>query len=145
MRKRILLADDDRSIRESFGKLLSQRGYEVLLAGNGEEALAQLQSERIDLLLLDLQMPGMDGWDVLQRLGAPFCSLPVILVTGLADQLDSKKIPGLSALLEKPVEGELLLETVASALHDAVGSCDGGHSSSDLVSIGVPGYLKLPK
>ena len=114
MRKRILIADDDAAVRESFRKILNQHGYEVILARHGGEALGKLEAAPIDLLLLDLQMPNVDGWDLLEKLGD--CPLPVILITGLASQLETRLIPGVTALLEKPVDGSLLLEAVEQAL-----------------------------
>jgi DNA-binding NtrC family response regulator len=113
MKKRVLVADDDSSIRESLKKLLEQTGYEVSLAANGSETLRKLRSEPTDLLLLDLEMPRRDGWDVLEEVGNQNTSVPILLITGRGDDLHTKRIPGSCGLLEKPVKAELLLEWIA--------------------------------
>ena len=68
MPRRILIVDDDADIRELTRAILSEAGYEVLSAGTGEEALRLLVQDRVDLILLDLNMPGMSGWQTLRVL-----------------------------------------------------------------------------
>src|SRR2546421_5856587 len=104
MRKRVLVADDDPSVRGSLKKVLEDSGYEVLLAGDGEEAVQRLTQEKVDLLLLDLEMPKLDGWDVFEGIRSRCPLLPVIMITGLATQLETRLIPGIDALFEKPIE-----------------------------------------
>jgi two-component system response regulator MprA len=116
MKKRVLVADDDSSIRDSLRKVLEETGYEVSLAANGEEALKQLRAQETDLLVLDLEMPRRDGWDVLEEVGMESVAVPILVITGRSDELDTKLIPGSRGLLEKPVEAELLLERVAELL-----------------------------
>ena len=67
MTKRILLVDDDRFIRESLSKILQAESYEVVLAENGQEAIEKHGAERIDLLILDLNMPVKNGWATLDQ------------------------------------------------------------------------------
>src|SRR6201996_3013739 len=84
---RILLVDDDPILRE-FGVVhLSSEAASVTTAGDGEEALAMLEQAPVDIVLLDLEMPRMDGFDVLRRLRANprTAELPVIVVTGRED------------------------------------------------------------
>ena len=66
--KRILVADDEESIRWVLSKALSKQGYQVDLAGNGEEALALCRKQPYDLAVLDIKMPGMTGLDLLSKL-----------------------------------------------------------------------------
>jgi DNA-binding NtrC family response regulator len=115
MKKRILVVDDDNSVRESLQKILAEAGYSVSAAPDGESA--EIGFEKADLLILDLNLPIQDGWDVLGRVNADYPLLPVIVITGLADQLDERTIPGASAFLEKPIEVTLLLETVEHLLN----------------------------
>ena len=140
MSKRILIADDDAAVRESFRKILKQHGYEVTLARNGDEALEKLEVTPIDLLLLDLQMPKTDGWDLLEKLGE--CPLPVILITGLASQLETRLIPGVSVLLEKPVDGPVLLEAVEEAL--AASQFENRRDRGFMGSPAVPASVSAP-
>ena len=114
MKKSILIIDDDISIRTSLNKILTEDGYEVVAAPDGDSAEGKF--EKADLLILDLNLPIQDGWDVLGFVNSNFPLLPVIVITGLADQLDEKTIPGASAFMEKPIEVPLLLETVTRLL-----------------------------
>jgi len=67
---RILVVDDEASLRDVLGKILSAEGYEVRNAGNGREALERLAAERFDFLLCDLRMPVMSGLDLLREITA---------------------------------------------------------------------------
>lgn len=79
---RILVADDERAIREGCRRVLSARGYQVLLAENGEEALAILSREPAEVLLLDLKMPILGGEEVLPIVRDRHPHIPVIIITG---------------------------------------------------------------
>lgn len=68
MARRILIVDDDADIRELTRVVLSEAGFEVVSAGTGEEALRLLVQDHVDLILLDLNMPGMSGWQTLRVL-----------------------------------------------------------------------------
>jgi DNA-binding NtrC family response regulator len=115
MKKRILIVDDDQSIRMSLQKILAENGYEVIVAADGDSA--QEKFGAADLLILDLYLPIQDGWDILGHVSAGYPLLPVIVVTGLSDQLDEKMIPGASAFLEKPIEVAALLRTIERLLN----------------------------
>jgi signal transduction histidine kinase len=83
---RILLVDDDELIRESVPGMLETMGHEVLIAPGGKEALLMLQAgAKVDLVILDLNMPGMNGAEAFQKLRAAWPSLPVIMATGFLD------------------------------------------------------------
>ena len=79
MKRRVLVADDEVSIRHLYKRELVKEGYDVLLASNGQEAIHQVQSERPDLVILDIRMPGMDGIQVLSRILEENNELPVII------------------------------------------------------------------
>ena len=125
----ILIADDNEANREILGRLLEARGYDLLRARDGEEALACACRKLPDLVLLDVMMPKMDGFEVCQRLKAdknlPF--MPIILVTARADSKDV--VRGLEAggdeYVTKPIDQAALVARVRSALrikelHDTV-------------------------
>ncbi|MGA8530228.1 MAG: response regulator [Acidobacteriaceae bacterium] len=116
----ILIADDRASSRELLRTVLQRAGYEVLEAEDGEQALAQARSGHPDLILLDLQMPGLDGFGVLAELrGDPrFAHLPVLALTASAMRGDREKIleAGFTDYLAKPAGPETLRETVARLL-----------------------------
>lgn len=89
-RSRILAVDDDPRIRELMKELLTHRGYEVLTAADGPEALDRLATQTVDLVLLDLIMPRMDGYEVYHLLkeNPRTRDIPVIIVTGLGERKD---------------------------------------------------------
>ena len=121
MKKRILLADDDSSIREALSKVLRCEDYEVVSAVNGEEAIEELKSKRIDLLLLDLGLPVKDGWGVVIWLTQVNPLLPVLVITGRWNQLDLAKKMGADALMEKPLDVPLLLKTIRELMDEPMG------------------------
>ena len=82
---RLLLVDDEEDFRRATSQTLSRRGFTVIEAANGEEALSIIKKERPDIVLLDLKMPGMGGIEVLQNIREIDASLPVIILTGHGD------------------------------------------------------------
>jgi CheY-like chemotaxis protein len=112
----ILLVDDDASVRAMVGRVLAGEGYLVLSAANGAEALGIAEASRVDLVLLDLNMPVQGGWDTFEKLAAQFPLLPVIIITARANQLFTALGAGVGALLEKPLDFPELLKTVSALL-----------------------------
>ncbi|MBX0330932.1 response regulator, partial [Oscillochloris sp. ZM17-4] len=95
MTQRILVVDDDRSMVGVLRGYLEQSGYAVITAYDGDTAMRLIRAERPDLAVLDLMMPGHDGWAItrLVRADASLAALPIILLTARVD--DSDKILGL--------------------------------------------------
>lgn len=116
MKMRILVVDDDRSVRESLKKVLEGAGYEVVLAGGGAEAAIRFEAARMDLLLLDLNLPNQSGWEIFEELTTRRPIVPVIIITGLPVQGSTAQMAGAGALFEKPVEVTALLERVEELL-----------------------------
>lgn len=110
------MVDDDASVRESLKPILEDAGYEVVLAVDGNDGEARLAESAFDLMILDLNMPGRDGWDVLGSASTTHPMMPVIVVTGMFDQLDSTVFPGAAALLKKPIDVPPLMSAIESAL-----------------------------
>jgi CheY-like chemotaxis protein len=81
VRERILVVDDDASLRRVLEYNLAKEGYAVLTADSGEKALALLDGERVDLLITDIKMPGMDGMDLLRRVKRASPETQVIVIT----------------------------------------------------------------
>ncbi len=109
---RVLFADDDPILREFAQVHLATDGGDILTAQDGLECLEVLEREPVDVLLLDLQMPKLDGFDVLKRLRADerFARLPVIVVTGREDvaAIDRAFDSGATSFLVKPINWRLL-------------------------------------
>ena len=80
---RILVVDDDDFLRENIEEYLTERGFQVLTAENGRIGLDTLRQEQVDLVLLDLRMPEMDGLEVLEIVTAELPETPVVVVSGM--------------------------------------------------------------
>ena len=122
MIKRILLVDDERSIRESLSKILGAENYEVVLAENGHEAIEKHGAQRIDLLILDLNMPVKNGWDTLEWLVKIDPVLPVVIITGRSNERALAETAGADALMEKPLDVPLLLQTIRELMDEPMES-----------------------
>jgi len=113
---RILLVDDDVNVRESLKEVLEGEGYVVVPAENGERALELANESRIDLVLLDLNMPVKNGWDTYERLTDEHTFTPVIIITARPNQLFTALGAGVGALMEKPMDIPTLLRTMETLL-----------------------------
>jgi CheY-like chemotaxis protein len=114
---RLLVCDDSSIERKGLAVYFRSAGYEVHEAADGEDAVRQLKSLKVDLLLLDLQMPREDGFEVLNYVHEHRQALPVILLTGLPpeqiqDRMDKLKRRELPPLFMKPVNPDRLLQVV---------------------------------
>jgi DNA-binding response OmpR family regulator len=118
-KKKILLVDDDMQIRKSLHKVLCAEGYEAVLAANGQEGIRQFCADRFDLLLLDVSLPDMSGWEVFGTITSINPFLPIMVITGKDDQHDLAVLGGVGALIEKPLDVPRLLETVRDLLAEA--------------------------
>ncbi|MBI3416875.1 MAG: response regulator [Verrucomicrobia bacterium] len=112
----MLVVDDDASIRESVKKILQAEGYEVLLAADGQEAVARYDPGRINLLLLDIELPNCSGWDTFENFTTKNPWLAVIVITGHAEQYRVAAAAGVSAFMEKPIDAAELLRTIQDLL-----------------------------
>ncbi len=117
---KLLVVDDDPSINLLLGKFLQGKGYDVVTAWDGEEALAKAASEQPDLILLDNMMPKMDGPEVLEHLSQSeqTRNIPVIMVTGRSDKdfLDEAHKRGAAEYIVKPFDYEVLLDKITGVL-----------------------------
>ena len=113
----VLICDDSDMERKALGQVLRQRGYHVDEAADGAAALRMIKGRPYDLLLLDLQMPQVDGFDVLKFLQKERPQLPVVVLSGLpADQIGDgmHRLPSqeLPPLLLKPVDSQQLFDVI---------------------------------
>jgi CheY-like chemotaxis protein len=110
---RILVAEDNAVNLELLREMLEGLGCEVVEASNGEQALAKVEETEPDLILLDINMPKMNGYDVLTRLrqNRKFSGVPVLAVTAYAMKEDQQKVleAGFNGYLPKPIDTRRLL------------------------------------
>jgi two-component system, sensor histidine kinase and response regulator len=124
---RILVVDDNAMVRESYTELLRHRGYDVMQAGDGEEALKVIRTRAVDLAIIDVMMPVMGGLELRQVLQDKAPGIATILVTGQADKVedlvddDPDFQTGRVAMLYKPVHPVMLLAEVDKRLARAAG------------------------
>jgi two-component system cell cycle response regulator DivK len=122
MTKRILVIEDQEDNRAILRDLLGASGYEYLEAVNGAEGLAKAQAERPDLILMDIQLPVMDGYETTRRIKADpaLAAIPVIAVTSYALSGDEAKAraAGCEAYVTKPFSPRDLLRHIRSFLDD---------------------------
>ena len=114
----ILVVDDDEGIRENIADLLGSEDYRVLSAGDAGEALRLLETEDVDLLLTDFQMPGPNGVELIEAARKTKVALPAILMTAYLyayEQLDEERREGIT-LLRKPFDADEILRVVANGL-----------------------------
>ncbi len=116
--KRVLVVEDNLEILRSLGDLLREAGCRVIEAPNGQTALARIEHDPVDLVLTDLAMPGVSGWEVASACRERFPHAPIGLITGFGDQLEPEKIKrhGIQFVVAKPFSSEELLRAVAQSL-----------------------------
>lgn len=119
--KSILVVDDDSDLRQMLARYLSDRGYQVVQAGDGEEALRQIRRQRPDILIVDQMMPRMDGLELVRRLRGAGDTLPIVMLTARAETID--RIIGLELgcddYVGKPFDPRELLARLETVLRRA--------------------------
>jgi DNA-binding response OmpR family regulator len=112
----VLVVDDDVAILETTSMALTDEGYEVALAGDGAQAIANLERQRFDLVLLDLGLPDVAGLDLLRDIRSRWPAVSVVVVTGRSDTATAVKAMRLGATeyLTKPVNAYQLCRVIAS-------------------------------
>jgi diguanylate cyclase (GGDEF)-like protein len=124
----LMVVDDDRVTRMTLSRVLSKAGYEVVEAANGEEALACFHERRPDLVLMDVMMPLVDGFEACGeiRKSAGHQQVPLIMLTGLndVDSIDRAFDAGATDFITKPINWTLLLQRVRYGLHSRAMAID---------------------
>jgi DNA-binding response OmpR family regulator len=117
---KILVVDDEYSLRTTLAAQLKEQGYSVSSAEDGDVAIKMLRSQTFDLILLDLKMPNVDGYEVLKFVKQKHPKTKVVVLTGFADLKNALDSRGLGAdhFLAKPFERKELLALVRRILAD---------------------------
>lgn len=120
---KILIVEDELALRDVYATRLQAEGYQIVLASNGEEALATAVSERPDMILLDIMMPKISGFDVLDiiRTTPEIANTRVIMLTALSEETDKERGEklGVDRYL---VKSQVILEDVVNAVSDVLSS-----------------------
>ncbi len=136
MAEQILVVEDEQAIAAFIHTALEREGFGVRLAGDGAEALAQVQADRPDLILLDLMLPGMDGFEVCRQVRQREAYIPIVMLTARSDDVD--KIVGLELgaddYITKPFNARELIARVRAVLRLARRS--GAAASRDRIQVG---------
>jgi two-component system response regulator CpxR len=113
-RTNVLLVDDEKEFVDTLAERISLRMLNPLVAYSGEEALEVMKQITPDVIVLDLNMPGMNGAEVLSRIREAYPTINVIILTGHGDEKDRLTMEKMGAVgyLQKPVDIEILLETI---------------------------------
>ncbi len=121
-KKRILVVDDEAELVKAVQIRLDQAGYEVLVAGDGREGFDVARRERPDLIILDLMLPGMDGYEVCGLLKADtrYSKIPIIMFTAKAQEEDMRlgKEVGADVYITKPFEHQVILDKIKELLKE---------------------------
>ena len=115
---RILLAEDEEAVRDFVGRALQSKGYEVTAVVDGSEALRAMCRDEFDLLLSDIVMPEIDGISLALRVGKENPGMPIILMTGYADQ--QKRAHNLEALVHAVIAKPFGLDEISQAVQSAL-------------------------
>ena len=115
----ILVVDDDAAILGFLELALLDEGYEVYTARNGREALAQIDQQPPDLILLDMNMPVMNGWEFCEELRGRNTAIPIVVMTAARDASARSREIGAQAFLGKPFNLDEMSQTVRGLLAPA--------------------------
>jgi two-component system alkaline phosphatase synthesis response regulator PhoP len=124
---KILVVDDDPDMRDALQMILESGGYQVVTGEDGEQCLAKLKEEKPDLLILDLLMPRMDGFEVCKALKDPrhakYGDVPIIILSSVQEGVSQRRYEletgvqmDVDDYVEKPIESSVLLERVSKIM-----------------------------
>ena len=114
----ILVIDDEQGVRDLFAKVLSRQDYNVLTAASGADGIQVAREQKVNLILLDIKMPGMDGLETLRRLKKVTPETAVIIITGFGTLQTSRKALKLGAVdyITKPFDLDFALSVIKDTL-----------------------------
>lgn len=122
-KRHVLVIDDDAVVGRSFNRVLSDKGYEVDTARNGEEALKDIEAHDYDVVFTDIRMPGMDGLEVAEQIKARCPWTPIVVITGYGTEENEAKasVLGVSGFVRKPLTPEMIESITLKALEKPAG------------------------
>jgi len=133
MKPKLLLVDDDQTLSHLLGQYLRQAGYNIFVAHNGQDGLRQAYNEHPDLVLLDVMMPGMDGWEVCARL-RELSDVPIIMLTAKATEPD--KLRGFRLGVDDYVTKPFSFTELVARIQAVMGRAHSGHDETGFIAHG---------
>jgi DNA-binding NtrC family response regulator len=117
---KILIVDDEIAFANTLAQRLQMRGLKVGIAYDGEQALSKLKEDELDVIVLDLKMPGMGGMEVLQEIKKAYPNIQVIMLTGHGTDKDEEQVRKLGGFdfLNKPVDIDTLEQKIKAAFKE---------------------------
>ena len=147
--RKVLVVDDDPVVGKSFDRVLKSKGYAVITASNGEEALNKLRTENYDVVFTDIKMPGMSGLEVAERVKASQPWLPVVIVTGYGTDANEAraKAAGVVGFLRKPLSPEMIEGGARDALLEKAAAAAPAETvlAAPAPALLAPGHQTAPK
>lgn len=138
VRRKILVVEDDRTLRQALTFNLAREGYEAVTAADGENAMAIARAQRLDLILLDVMLPGMSGVEVLRTLRREGIDTPVIVLSAKGEEID--RVVGLKVgaddYVAKPFSRPELLARIEAVLRRQRRSGGGPETVSETLKVG---------
>jgi DNA-binding response OmpR family regulator len=142
MPTKLLVIDDDSAVTELLSLLLKSHGYDVTAVNSGPEGITLLREKKVDLLILDLMMPDMDGWEVCKE-ARKFSSVPIIILSALNDPAMIASIldAGADDYLTKPASSSVLVAHIKQLVRRT--GTGGLHTTGPLLQKGLPNTRPL--
>jgi len=116
---KILVVDDESDIRHILSIILKKDGYTTIVASNGRECLQRIQETDFDLVILDIMMPGMDGWEVCRKIKETRPKLCVLLLSAIGPEKNIKK--SMEAGADRHITKPIVTDEILSAVHKLLG------------------------
>jgi CheY-like chemotaxis protein len=134
--RKVLVVDDDPVVGKSFDRALSGKGYAVITASNGQEALSKLDAEDYDVVFTDIKMPGMSGLEMAERVKERRPWLPVVIVTGYGspDNEARAEAAGVSGFLRKPLSPEMIEGSAQKAFSEKEATAQNASAAVQMAS-----------
>jgi len=134
IKPQVLVIDDDAVVGRSFDRVLSGIGYEVSTALSGEEGLKNMETTAYDVVFTDINMPGMDGLEVTERIKAKCPWTPVVVITGYGTEENEAEasVLGVSGFVHKPLTPEIIESITLKALEEPGGAMQ---AANEIVAI----------
>ena len=149
-KRHVLVIDDDAVVGRSFDRVLSNKGYDVDTALNGEEGLKDIESQDYDVIFTDIKMPGMDGLEVAERIKARCPWTPVVVITGYGTEENEARahVLGVNGFVRKPLTPEMIESVTLKALEKPVEALEAANEPAVAETVAeapLTGWRKLSR